>query len=663
MAQEIPESQVRALEELRCLHELARQILPLGTPEDVARDGLLCIAGITGVGSAALLWRNEEASAFVLAGQLGLGTGRLRQTYRLSANALAPLDGAEILTLESARRRPSARAFVRAIEPVASRLGDAWILPLQGERRPRGILLVGSSLVTRELATPVGLLQELGEVLRLGLVGCPVPSRSARAGRPPAPRAVAIAEPPRSARGVASRLAALRKRHPQTAEWIGESVATLGLLEELVSLASTDYPVLLQGETGTGKELAAQLLHRLSRRASGPFEAVDCSSIPRELIESELFGHVKGAFTGATRDFRGAFERADGGTLLLDEIGDMDLRSQTRLLRVLQEGSVRRLGADRAAPVDVRVVAASHRDLADLVRRGVFRDDLYYRIHVCLLALPPLRDRGDDPLVLFESEMRRRARELGRAARPMSSQARRRMREESLPGNVRQMQNIVRQLLVRGSEKGPVGLEELEAVLRRSSVPPPPTPIAEPLLQSTVLPTPGGPMAAAAVDAGGGPGVGDAVRKAAETRVVEDVGAWVLEKLREHRFNLKATAQHLQLLRKLGVARASVPVFDRGALDYYLCGEFYRRLVESQYEIEPTLLWLAGNNRLVPRLRRKVRAFIRPLDELRAGGGPVTKEALWRQFHRLPEAYYPDLERAAEALVSGRWGASGVDGP
>ena len=226
--------------------------------------------------------------------------------------------------------------------------------------------------------------------------------------------------------------------------------------------------MLLQGETGTGKELVARLLHRASRRAAGPFEAVDCSAIPRELIESELFGHVRGAFTGAARDYAGAFERADGGTLLLDEIGDMDLASQTRLLRVLQERSVRRVGADRAVPVDVRVVAASNRDLGELVQSGRFREDLYYRIHVCLLQLPPLRERGDDRLVLFDAFMRQSA---AARTRPRRSRCRRGGAcAARASGNVRQLQNVARQLLVGGAGARPDrGRRDGSGSLRRAA--------------------------------------------------------------------------------------------------------------------------------------------------------------------------------------------------
>ena len=293
----------------------------------------------------------------------------------------------------------------------------------------RGLVVLGRSLVTGAPPEGASLLVELVEVLRLALLGrdaAPVRALPAL-GRPRPGRAGG------SSRGVGRRLAALRRAHQGTAELRGESASILALLEQLVQLAPTNYTVLLQGDTGTGKELAARLLHRLSPRASGPFETVDCSSIPRELIESELFGHAKGAFTGATREFRGAFERANGGTLLLDEIGDMEPRSQTRLLRVLQEGTVRRLGADRPVPVDVRVVAATNRDLAGLVRAGLFREDLYYRIHVCMLEMPPLRARGDDRWVLYESFMRDHARELGRRPRQLGGAARRRLRQETFP--------------------------------------------------------------------------------------------------------------------------------------------------------------------------------------------------------------------------------------
>jgi len=517
-------------------------------------------------------------------------------------------------------------------------------------------------LVTQRLVEPVAWVADLAEVLRLGLVGASARSPARTQPRPATGRL--------AGRSTLARFKALRRAHPETGVLVGESPATLSLLEELVALADTDYTVLLEGETGTGKELAAQLLHRLGRRARGPFEAVDCSAIPAELVESELFGHVKGAFTGANRDFRGAFERADGGTLLLDEIGDMDLRSQTRLLRVLQEGHVRPVGGDRPVRVDVRVVAASHRDLAARVLDGSFREDLYYRIHVCWLRLPPLRERGDDRLLLFERGLESQARALGRPVRPLTPASRRRLRSESFPGNIRQLMNVVQQLLARRSARGPIELDELEGVLERSAA------IATARRSQLERAEPGRRSTSPAVESlhPAAAADGDLARRtrtggvdaAPPTRslspsevalaldphapVVADVGVWVVEQLRDHGFNLRAAAMRLSRLRRLGATRAVVPVFDRGAIDYHLCGEFMRRLVARDFDVEGTLADLAGRRDLVPRLRRKVRAYLRPLAES-AGD----RQQIDGGFSRIPERYRDDVRAAVDAWSAGKW--------
>jgi DNA-binding NtrC family response regulator len=643
MAQSPIDDGSSALTLLRGVQELARQLLPLATVSEVARDGLLCIAGIRGLEGAALLWRVEERGSFELLSHFGLGAARVRTRYRIPAALLDTLSRGPA-TLDTARRRPDLRALVAAVDPIASRIGDGWIVALPGERGVRGIVILGRSLVTGRIPEPVDEVLELVDVLRLALVG-----RGSRRTRPGG-RSVARAatEIPRAGAGtgpqlpagrgsVARRLASLRRAHPSTAALHGRSAAVLAVLEQIVSLAQTSYTVLLLGETGTGKELAARLLHEESPRRAGPFETVDCASIPRELIESELFGHMRGAFTGAVRDFAGAFERANGGTLLLDEIGDMEPRSQARLLRVLQERSVRRVGGDRRIPVDVRVVAATNRDLAALVRAGHFRADLYYRIHVCLVQLPPLRERGDDRHVLYDAFMREHARELGRKPRALASDARRHLRTASFPGNIRQLQNVVRQSLV-GQTRGPVSLAELEAVLERSAV-------AERDVSSVREPDPPRPLAPPAV----GGHAPRPLRHEEDDGPVQEIGTWVIDQLRACRFNLRAASRTLQELRTRGAPRSAVPVCDRGALDYYLCGEFFQRLVRHGFDADAAIRELAGDGRFVARVRRKARAFMAPL--LATGGGPDGV----RRWPRVPETYHPDLEAVIAAVHGGRW--------
>ena len=217
------------------------------------------------------------------------------------------------------------------------------------------------------------------------------------------------------------------------------------LMGQVRRVADADLPVLIHGESGTGKELVARELHRQSARASGPFIALNCAAIPRELIEAELFGHVRGAFTGANRSREGRFRAASGGTLLLDEVGDLPTELQPKLLRVLQERMVEPIGSERSVPVDVRILAATHRDLRTLVQEGTFREDLYYRLAVLPLRVPPLRERREAIVPLFELFLTAQARASGRDL-SLSPEAAAELSGRSWPGNVRELENMARRV-------------------------------------------------------------------------------------------------------------------------------------------------------------------------------------------------------------------------
>jgi two-component system nitrogen regulation response regulator GlnG len=223
-------------------------------------------------------------------------------------------------------------------------------------------------------------------------------------------------------------------------------------------VAPQDVTVLVLGESGTGKELVARAVYHYSKRANGPFLAVNCAAIPENLLESELFGHEKGAFTGADRKRIGKFEQASGGTLFLDEIGDMTPLTQTKILRVLQGQEFERVGGNEPIRADVRVIAATNRDLEKMVAEGTFRGDLYYRLNVFTIRLPPLRDRGDDLPLLVEHFVRRFGRELGKQVREVSPGAMAALRAYPWPGNVRELQSVVKQALL--GTTGPVILPE-----------------------------------------------------------------------------------------------------------------------------------------------------------------------------------------------------------
>jgi DNA-binding NtrC family response regulator len=243
---------------------------------------------------------------------------------------------------------------------------------------------------------------------------------------------------------------------------IGVSPAMQQLFSLLRKVAPSPTTVLVRGESGTGKELVAQAIHKLSRRASGPFVAVNCTAIPENLFEAELFGHEKGAFTGAVASRPGRFELAHGGTLFLDEIGELPAPMQVKLLRVLQERIVERVGGLRPVAVDVRLVAATNADLETLVKSGEFREDLFYRLNVVPLRLPSLRERPSDIPALVDHFVRRFAERLGRPMRGIRPGAQRRLVDYAWPGNIRELENIVERmvLLADGDE---LGLEDLPA--------------------------------------------------------------------------------------------------------------------------------------------------------------------------------------------------------
>ena len=213
----------------------------------------------------------------------------------------------------------------------------------------------------------------------------------------------------------------------------------------LARLTQTDLTVMIQGESGTGKELVARVLHDYGKRRQGPFVAINMAAIPRELIESELFGHEKGAFTGAQARTQGRFEQAEGGTLFLDEIGDMPLEAQTRLLRVLQQGEYTTVGGRTPIKTNVRIIAATHRDLKSQIQQGLFREDLFYRLNVVPLRIPPLRERAEDIGDLVRHFLRQAARE-GLGQKSIETAAIERLKTHPWPGNVRELENFVRRV-------------------------------------------------------------------------------------------------------------------------------------------------------------------------------------------------------------------------
>ncbi|MFD0962662.1 sigma-54-dependent transcriptional regulator [Pseudofulvibacter geojedonensis] len=245
----------------------------------------------------------------------------------------------------------------------------------------------------------------------------------------------------------------LKKKVSKNYEMIGESEAISRIKEMVEKVAQTDARVLITGPNGTGKELVAHWLHQKSERSKGPMIEVNCAAIPSELIESELFGHVKGAFTSANKDRAGKFEAANGGTIFLDEIGDMSLSAQAKVLRALQESRIQRVGSDKDIKVNVRVVAATNKDLKKEIADGNFREDLYHRLAVILIKVPALNDRRDDIPLLIKHFAKKIAKEQGVAEKKFSAKAIKLLQEYDWTGNIRELRNVVERLIILGEKE------------------------------------------------------------------------------------------------------------------------------------------------------------------------------------------------------------------
>jgi two-component system NtrC family response regulator len=261
-------------------------------------------------------------------------------------------------------------------------------------------------------------------------------------------------------------------REPAPPRLIGASEPMRRLASQIEALSRRHCTVLLQGESGTGKELTARLIHAHSSRRSGPFVPVDCTTLRDALFESQLFGHTRGAFTGADRATVGFFRAAEGGTLFLDEIGELAPPSQAKLLRAIQEGVIVPLGAVSGIPVNVRIIAATHRDLADLVKKGEFRQDLYYRLNVACLRLPPLRQRRDDIPQLVRAAVEELAQLYQEPARALSAAALAALCAHDWPGNVRELLNAIEHALVFSTAGTTIELDDLPEEIQKPSAPP-----------------------------------------------------------------------------------------------------------------------------------------------------------------------------------------------
>jgi DNA-binding NtrC family response regulator len=259
------------------------------------------------------------------------------------------------------------------------------------------------------------------------------------------------------------------KKTPDTYGLLGESETMRKVFDAIPKITSSTANVLITGESGTGKELVARAIHYSSKRASAPFIPVNCGGIPEGLLESELFGYVKGAFTGATESRAGFFQTADGGTIFLDEVSETSLSMQVKLLRVLQDKEVCMVGANRTRKVDVRVLAATNKDLLSVVKKGTFREDLFFRLNVITIGIPPLRERGDDILFLANYFAKKYAEELGKDTPSFSDKALEVIKNYNWPGNVRELENVIQRLVVMGEDEL-VEVPDLPSLMRFSAL-------------------------------------------------------------------------------------------------------------------------------------------------------------------------------------------------
>ena len=249
-------------------------------------------------------------------------------------------------------------------------------------------------------------------------------------------------------RSLSSENKALRKAVSKQNEMVGTSAPMMQVRDMIAKVAPTNARVLITGENGTGKELVARQLHELSSRSHGPFIEVNCAAIPAELIESQLFGHEKGSFTSAIKQKKGDFELANGGTLFLDEIGDMSLSAQAKVLRALQENKIVRVGGEKEIPVDVRIIAATNKDLRKMIEENTFREDLYHRLSVIVIQVPPLRERKDDIPLLVESFVKTIAVDMGKPVPQFTDEAMEELKQYQWTGNIRELHNIVERLVI-----------------------------------------------------------------------------------------------------------------------------------------------------------------------------------------------------------------------
>lgn len=421
-----------------------------------------------------------------------------------------------------------------------------------------------------------------------------------------------------------------RQKHPALQEIVGESQAVLGLFKHLSTVSNASCTVLLEGDTGTGKQLTAEVLHKMGPRREGPFIEMDCGAIPETLIESELFGHKKGAFTGADYDRKGVFELADGGTLFLDEVSNLPPSAQSRLLHVLQERRFRPIGSAANIEVDVRVIAASNRDLHKAVQEGTFREDLFYRLYVYPVRIPSLCERKEDIPILASLFLRQCAEENNLPLPELADGFTEHLKLYDFPGNIRELRHIMERVLLQSEGRKVINAGALDDAFSQRNK-----------LSESVLPD----REAAAAET---LSTGDEHA----TRSVQGVysrGSWVMEILKNHRFNIRAAADNLS---SLAVSRLYdvPPLTDRSSLTYYLQGECFRLFLQEDGDIDRVGRIICPDDDELRRIAvMRVQGYIDTARETvrGCGGDSEAREELSRKFSKLPGIYRNVLTRLA----------------
>ena len=602
--------------ELTTLYEVSQVLLGSSSPEHFAFDVLTATMGLA-ESSWGILWTAADDMGTLVClrtcGHQAFSPEPVvlpRDWATLLADRSQPILWEDIVTGGSAGKSlftSPAPDWLQSLEPEL-------ILPLSEHGRLLGLIGLGPNSLNQHYEPfLLNLLGSVGHLVALALN--PYISSGVYSGLKPA----------------FSSLNAYRQQYPILSEIVGESQAVLDLYKDLTAVAHASCTVLLEGETGSGKELAARVLHHLSPRTDGPFIEVDCGAIPENLIESELFGHTKGSFTSATQDRRGVFEMASGGSLFLDEVSNLPMLTQARLLRVLQERRFRPLGAEKSIEVDVRIIAATNRDLQREVQKKNFREDLLYRLHVFPIRLPSLRERQEDIEILASHFLELSANENRMPVPNMTGDFIDWLKHRKFPGNVRELKHLMEQALLRSIGKETLYLEELEEALTRHPL----APTWEPEEES----------------AGSAPGP---VR---EPRIYPERagglrGAWVLEMLRRHRFNIKATAEMLSSLAHADPVHPP-PLTDRSSLTYYLQGECFKLFLDFDGDRERASMELAGDNpETAVTARSRLTRYVRAAEGELLGCSSIkdARENLGRKFSKLPDDYEGILDRLTRFL-------------